>query len=80
MPAKEPSRDVYGYLAGPKEVNARSDVLITTGVRTENRGMRPVEFGEALAAGTLRPYGSRSVRGPVFQFSVVRVCDTSDDV
>jgi hypothetical protein len=29
-----------------------NDVLISNGVRSQNQSMRPVEFGEALTAGT----------------------------
>jgi hypothetical protein len=34
------------------EVNTRNDVLPATSVRSQNRSMRPVAFGEALPAGT----------------------------
>ena len=33
-------------------VNTRNDVLIPTGVRSQNHSIRPVAFGEALPAGT----------------------------
>jgi hypothetical protein len=35
-----------------KQVNTRNDVLLATGIRSQNYSMRPVSFGETLPAGT----------------------------